>query len=164
MQTALEQGLREYAMEHGCTKMHTPKPMGTASESGAEVFKLGYFDRSAYLAQSPQFYKRMAMAAGIDRVFEIGPVSRAEPSFTSRHATEFTGVDVEPSWIDDVEDVMAFEERMLAHAIARVAETRGEGIQQVFGIEVAVPELPFPRVTMAEDRRSCWPAAGTRRG
>ncbi|MGW1937100.1 amino acid--tRNA ligase-related protein [Streptomyces goshikiensis] len=68
--------------------------MGTASESGAEVFKLGYFDRSAYLAQSPQFYKQMAVAAGIDRVFEIGPVFRAEPSYTSRHATEFTGVDV----------------------------------------------------------------------
>lgn len=111
-QTTLEQGLREYAMQNGCTEMHTPKLMGTASESGAEVFKLGYFDRSAYLAQSPQFYKQMAVAAGIDRVFEIGPVFRAEPSYTSRHATEFTGVDVELSWIDDVEDVMAFEERI----------------------------------------------------
>ncbi|MFJ3922801.1 aspartate--tRNA(Asn) ligase [Streptomyces sp. NPDC090022] len=150
VQTTLEQGLREYAMEHGCTEMHTPKLMGTASESGAEVFKLGYFDRSAYLAQSPQFYKQMAVAAGIDRVFEIGPVFRAEPSFTSRHATEFTGVDVELSWIDDVEDVMAFEEQMLAHAIAKVAEVHGERIREVFGVEVAVPETPFPRITMAE--------------
>ncbi|WP_435610292.1 aspartate--tRNA(Asn) ligase [Streptomyces sp. C10-9-1] len=150
VQTTLEQGLREYAMEHGCTEMHTPKLMGTASESGAEVFKLGYFDRSAYLAQSPQFYKQMAVAAGIDRVFEIGPVFRAEPSFTSRHATEFTGVDVELSWIDDVEDVMAFEERMLAHAIAKVAEVHGERIREVFGVEVTVPETPFPRITMAE--------------
>lgn len=79
-QTTLEQGLREYAMQNGCTEMHTPKLMGTASESGVEVFKLEYFDRSAYLAQSPQFYKQMAVAAGIDRVFEIGPVFRAEPS------------------------------------------------------------------------------------
>ncbi|MHC6627475.1 aspartate--tRNA(Asn) ligase [Streptomyces globosus] len=150
VQTTLEQGLREYAMEHGCTEMHTPKLMGTASESGAEVFKLGYFDRSAYLAQSPQFYKQMAVAAGIDRVFEIGPVFRAEPSFTSRHATEFTGVDVELSWIDDVEDVMVFEERMLAHAIAKVADVHGERIREVFGVEVAVPEMPFPRITMAE--------------
>ncbi|MEU6210455.1 aspartate--tRNA(Asn) ligase [Streptomyces sp. NPDC047023] len=150
VQTTLEQGLREYAMENGCTEMHTPKLMGTASESGAEVFKLGYFDRSAYLAQSPQFYKQMAVAAGIDRVFEIGPVFRAEPSFTSRHATEFTGVDVELSWIDDVEDVMIFEERMLAHAIAKVAGVHGERIREVFGIEVAVPETPFPRITMAE--------------
>ncbi|MGW6393364.1 aspartate--tRNA(Asn) ligase [Streptomyces sp. NPDC055103] len=150
VQTTLEEGLREYAMEHGCTEMHTPKLMGTASESGAEVFKLGYFDRSAYLAQSPQFYKQMAVAAGIDRVFEIGPVFRAEPSYTSRHATEFTGVDVELSWIDDVEDVMVFEERMLAHAIAKVAEIHGERIREVFGVEVAVPETPFPRITMAE--------------
>ncbi|WP_406075183.1 aspartate--tRNA(Asn) ligase [Streptomyces virginiae] len=149
-QTTLEQGLREYAMQNGCTDMHTPKLMGTASESGAEVFKLGYFDRSAYLAQSPQFYKQMAVAAGIDRVFEIGPVFRAEPSFTSRHATEFTGVDVELSWIDSVEDVMGFEERMLAHAIAKVAEVHGARIREVFGVEVIVPETPFPRITMAE--------------
>ncbi|MGW6572877.1 aspartate--tRNA(Asn) ligase [Streptomyces sp. NPDC054945] len=150
VQTTLEQGLREYAMRNGCTEMHTPKLMGTASESGAEVFKLGYFDRSAYLAQSPQFYKQMAVAAGIDRVFEIGPVFRAEPSFTSRHATEFTGVDVELSWIESVEDVMAFEERMLTHAIAKVADVHGEQIREVSGVEVTVPETPFPRITMAE--------------
>ncbi|WP_405710761.1 aspartate--tRNA(Asn) ligase [Streptomyces xanthophaeus] len=150
VQTTLEQGLREYAMRNGCTEMHTPKLMGTASESGAEVFKLGYFDRSAYLAQSPQFYKQMAVAAGIDRVFEIGPAFRAEPSFTSRHATEFTGVDVELSWIESVEDVMAFEERMLTHAIAKVADVHGEQIREVSGVEVTVPETPFPRITMAE--------------
>ncbi|MET9218663.1 aspartate--tRNA(Asn) ligase [Streptomyces sp. NPDC003300] len=153
VQTTLEEGLREYAMRNGCTEMHTPKLMGTASESGAEVFKLGYFDRSAYLAQSPQFYKQMAVAAGIDRVFEVGPVFRAEPSFTSRHATEFTGVDVELSWIDDVEDVMRFEERMLAHAIAKVAEIHGEAIRTALGVEVVVPEVPFARITMAEAQR-----------
>src|SRR5690606_22543018 len=102
VQTTFEAGLREYAYAEGFTEMHTPKLMGTASESGAEVFKLGYFGGDAYLAQSPQFYKQMAVAAGIERVFEIGPVFRAEPSFTSRHATEFTGVDVEMAWIDDV--------------------------------------------------------------
>ncbi|WFB08195.1 aspartate--tRNA(Asn) ligase [Streptomyces sp. LX-29] len=150
VQTTLEQGMREYAYAEGCTEMHTPKLMGTASESGAEVFKLGYFDRSAYLAQSPQFYKQMAIAAGIDRVFEIGPVFRAEPSFTSRHATEFTGVDVELAWISDVEDVMVFEEQMLTHAIAKVAEAHGKAIQEHFGVEVVVPRTPFPRVTMAE--------------
>ncbi|MBH1932764.1 aspartate--tRNA(Asn) ligase [Streptomyces sp. AV19] len=150
VQTALEQGMREYAYAQGCTEMHTPKLMETASESGAEVFKLGYFGRDAYLAQSPQFYKQMAIAAGIDKVFEVGPVFRAEPSFTSRHATEFTGVDVELAWINDVEDVMAFEERMLAHAIAQVAEKHGEAIREHFGVDVVVPEAPFPRITMAE--------------
>ncbi|MFI6489219.1 aspartate--tRNA(Asn) ligase [Streptomyces sp. NPDC050564] len=150
VQTTLEQAMREYAYAQGCTEMHTPKLMGTASESGAEVFKLGYFDRSAYLAQSPQFYKQMAIAAGIDRVFEIGPVFRAEPSFTSRHATEFTGVDVELAWIDSVEDVMAFEEQMLTHAITKVAAAHGGAIRETFGVEVTVPTTPFPRITMAE--------------
>jgi aspartyl-tRNA synthetase len=145
--------MREFAYAHGCTEMHTPKLMGTASESGAEVFELGYFGRSAYLAQSPQFFKQMAIAAGIDRVFEIGPVFRAEPSFTSRHATEFTGVDAELAWIDGVEDIMAFEEQMLAHVAAQVAERHGAAIREAFGAEVTVPSVPFPRITMAEARR-----------
>jgi aspartyl-tRNA synthetase len=153
VQTTVEQTMRQFAYSQGCTEMHTPKLMASASESGAEVFKLGYFNRAAYLAQSPQFFKQMAIAAGIDRVFEIGPVFRAEPSFTSRHATEFTGVDVELAWIDDVEDVMAFEERMLAAVLAAVADQHGEAIREHFGVEVAVPRVPFPRVTMAEAQR-----------
>jgi aspartyl-tRNA synthetase len=150
VQTTVEKAMREFAYAHGCTEMHTPKLMGTASESGAEVFELGYFGRSAYLAQSPQFYKQTAIAAGIDRVFEIGPVFRAEPSYTSRHATEFTGVDVELAWISDVEDVMDFEERMLAHVLANVAKEHTEAISDLLGTEVTVPELPFPRITMAQ--------------
>ncbi|MFC7306848.1 aspartate--tRNA(Asn) ligase [Streptomyces monticola] len=166
VQTTLEQGMREYAYAQGCTEMHTPKLMGTASESGAEVFKLGYFDRSAYLAQSPQFYKQMAIAAGIDRVFEIGPVFRAEPSFTSRHATEFTGVDVELAWINRVEDVMVFEEQMLTHATRKVADAHSEAIRETFGVEVTVPATPFPRITMAEAqeilRANGWDSEGAK--
>ncbi|WP_416976902.1 aspartate--tRNA(Asn) ligase [Streptomyces sp. T028] len=166
VQTTLEQGMREYAYAQGATEMHTPKLMGTASESGAEVFKLGYFGGSAYLAQSPQFFKQMAISGGVDRVFEIGPVFRAEPSFTSRHATEFTGVDVELAWIDGVEDVMAFEEHMLTHAIAKVADAHGGAIAERFGVEVTVPTTPFPRVTMAEAqkilRESGWDRAGAK--
>jgi aspartyl-tRNA synthetase len=150
VQTTFEQAMREYAYGQGFTELHTPKLMGTASESGAEVFTVRYFDRTAYLAQSPQFYKQMAIAAGIERVFEIGPVFRAEPSYTSRHSTEFTGIDVEMAWIDSVDDVMAFEERMLAHALAQVAEKHGDTITEVYGIELTVPQVPFPRVTMAE--------------
>jgi aspartyl-tRNA synthetase len=164
VQTTLEQGMREYAHSEGFTEMHTPKLMGTASESGAEVFKVGYFHQTAYLAQSPQFYKQMAISAGIERVFEVGPVFRAEPSFTSRHSTEFSGVDAEMAWIDDVEDVMAFEERMIAHALAKVADTHGEAIAEVYGVKVTVPELPFPRVTMAQAleimRAQGWDPAG----
>jgi aspartyl-tRNA synthetase len=149
VQTTAEQAMREFAYRHGCTEMHTPKLMGTASESGAEVFKLGYFGRSAYLAQSPQFFKQMAIAAGIDRVFEIGPVFRAEPSYTSRHATEFTGVDAELAWIDGLEDVLEFEEQLLHHAITAVVLRHGEAITRHTGARVTIPDLPFPRITMA---------------
>lgn len=164
VQTTLEQAMREYAYAQGCTEMHTPKLMAAASESGAEVFTLGYFDREAYLAQSPQFFKQMAIAAGIDRVFEVGPVFRAEPSFTARHATEFTGVDVELAWIHDVEDVMAFEEGMLEHALAKVAEAHADQIEEHFGVQVVVPATPFPRITMAEAQKLLrgqgWDPAG----
>src|SRR5437868_13635277 len=91
----------------------------------------------------------MAMAAGFGRVFEIGPVFRANPSFTSRHDTEFTSVDVEISWIDSHEDVMGFEERWLAHTLGVVREHHGSEIERTFGVEVVVPELPFPRLTLA---------------
>jgi aspartyl-tRNA synthetase len=77
-------------------------------------------------------------------------VFRAEPSFTSRHATEFTGVDVELAWIDSVEDVMSFEEQMLAHALAEVAAAHGPAIEEHFGRTVTVPSVPFPRLTLAQ--------------
>jgi aspartyl-tRNA synthetase len=166
VQTTVEQAMREFAYREGCTEMHTPKLMGTASESGAEVFKLGYFGNSAYLAQSPPFYTQMAIAAGIDRVFEVGPVFRAEPSFTSRHATEFTGVDVELAWIDGVQDVMDFEERMLVHTLTTVKNVHGDAIRERFGVEVTVPALPFPRITMARAqqilRARGWDPQGTK--
>ena len=160
VQTTVERAMREFACAEGCTEMHTPKLMGTASESGAEVFEVGYFGAAAYLAQSPQFYKQMAIAAGVDRVFEIGPVFRAEPSFTSRHATEFTGVDVELAWIASVEDVMSFEERMLAHALATVAAAHGTAIEEQFKTTVTVPRVPFPRLTLAEARAMTGTGAG----
>jgi aspartyl-tRNA synthetase len=160
VQTTVEQAMRAFAFSQGCTEMHTPKLMGTASESGAEVFEVGYFGRQAYLAQSPQFYKQAAIAAGIDRVFEVGPVFRAEPSFTARHATEFTGVDVELAWIDGVEDVMDFEERMLAHVLAEVAVAHGPAIKEHFGVDVVVPSVPFPRISMAEALQIAGAKAG----
>jgi aspartyl-tRNA synthetase len=95
----------------------------------------------------------MAMAAGFDRVFEIGPVFRADPSFTTRHSTEFTGLDMEMSWIESHEDVMAFEERWLQYTLERVRAQFGDAIREALGVEVTVPEVPFPRVTMAEAQR-----------
>jgi nondiscriminating aspartyl-tRNA synthetase len=150
VQSTVEHAMRSFWREHGFIELHSPKLMGSASESGAELFKVEYFDRTAYLAQSPQFYKQMAMAAGFGKVFEIGPVFRANPSFTSRHDTEFTSVDVEISWIDSHEDVIAFEEAWLAHVLSAVKQEHEAEIEETFGAQVVVPALPFPRITLAD--------------
>ena len=95
IQSTLVEGMREYLYSEDFTEIHTPKLIGTASESGSEVFEVSYFDRKAYLAQSPQFYKQMAIVSGLERVFEVAPCFRAENSNTYRHATEYTSFDVE---------------------------------------------------------------------
>ena len=153
VQTTLERAMREFWEQQGFTQIHSPKLMGTASESGSELFQLEYFGQKASLAQSPQFYKQMAMAAGFDRVFEIGPVFRANPSFTSRHDTEFTSIDVEMSWIESHDEVMEFEEAWLQYAIGRVSRVHGEEIKKCFGVDVIVPALPFPRIQLTEARQ-----------
>ena len=150
IQTTAEHAMRSYWLDRDFVEMHSPKIMGTPSESGAELFSLGYFEKTAYLAQSPQFYKQMAMAAGFEKVFEIGPVFRADPSFTSRHMTEFTGVDMEISWINSHEDVMSFLENWLAYTYAQVKAKHGEQIKDTLSVDLVVPTVPFPRLSMAE--------------
>ena len=150
IQTTVEMAMREFWISNGFVEIHTPKIMGSPSEGGAELFTLEYFGQTASLAQSPQFYKQMAMAAGMDRVFEIGPAFRADPSFTPRHSTEFTSVDMEMSWIESHHDVMQFEEAWLQHVLQTVKEKHGTEIAETFGTEVIVPGLPFPKVTMEQ--------------
>ncbi len=149
-QSAFAEGFREYLIKNNFTEIHTPKIIGTASESGSDVFELTYFDTKAYLAQSPQFYKQMAMASGFERIFETGPVFRAEKSYTNRHATEFTGFDLEFSYIDSYEDVMDLEEDVLIHALTRVKEKYGDAIKETFGVDVVIPTKPFPRMKLAD--------------
>ena len=141
---------REFLVERDFIEIHSPKLIGAESESGAGVFKVDYFDRAAYLAQSPQFYKQMAMAAGFERIFESGPVFRAEKFASRKHATEFTGFDLEFSYINSYEDVMHMEEEMLAYALSEVAKKYQEEIQRVFNIDLVVPTLPFPRMDLHE--------------
>ena len=150
LQTVLTAAMREFLVEKNFVEIHTPKLIAAASESGSDVFAVKYFDTTAYLAQSPQFYKQMAMAAGLERIFETGPVFRAEKSYTNKHATEFTGFDLEFSYIDSFEDVMKMEEELLAYALAKVKEECGEEIKELFGLEVVVPSLPFPRMKLAD--------------
>nr|WP_300816784.1 aspartate--tRNA(Asn) ligase [uncultured Acetatifactor sp.] len=150
VQTTLVNAMRQYLLKESFIEIHTPKLIGAASESGADVFEVEYFDRKAYLAQSPQFYKQMAMASGFERIFEVGPVFRAEKSFTSKHATEFTGFDLEFSYIDSFRDVMRMEENLLRAGLEAVRERYGERIKEQFGMEVIVPDTPFPVVTLKE--------------
>lgn len=148
VQTKFVESARKFLIENGFLEMHSPKIISHPSESGSDLFTLDYFGEKAYLTQSPQFYKQMAMASGLDRIFEIGPVFRAEKSFTNRHTTEFTGIDLEISWVESLEDVMQMEERMIAYAFKEVKEAYGEEVQNLFGVEIVVPSLPFPRMKM----------------
>ena len=153
IQTTLEHAMRTYWIERDYVEIHSPKLMGSPSESNAELFEVDYFEGKAYLAQSPQFYKQMAQAAGFGKIFEIGPVFRADPSFTSRHATEFVSVDAEISWIDSHEDVMRMQEELLVAALTAVKNKHGEEIKTYFDVDVVVPSLPFPRIPLAEAKR-----------
>ena len=150
LQTTLTAALREFLIERNFTEIHTPKLIAAASESGSDVFEVKYFDTHAYLAQSPQFYKQMAMAAGLERIFETGPVFRAEKSYTNKHATEFTGFDLEFSYIDGCEDVMKMEEELVTYAIAKVKAAHGEKIKELFDMDLEVPTVPFPRMKLAD--------------
>lgn len=150
VETTLNQAMRQYAIDHGCIEIHTPTLIGTSSEGGADVFEVKYFDKKAYLIQSPQFYKQMAMCAGFEKVVINTPVFRAEKSHTKQHATEFSGFDIEISYISGVEDVMQFEENLLAYAIGEVAKKHGEKVKELLNVDIVVPTVPFPRITMKE--------------
>lgn len=150
IESTFVQAMREYLYKNDFTEIHTPKLIGAASESGSEVFEVKYFGRNAYLAQSPQFYKQMAIAAGMSKVFEVAPCFRAENSNTNRHATEFTSFDLEFSYIDSYEDVMDFEEDLIISGLTKIKEKYGDKIKELFGREVIIPLKPFPRMKLKD--------------
>lgn len=149
-QSYLVNKMREYLLDHDFIEIHTPKFIASASESGAEVFEVKYFDTKAYLAQSPQFYKQMAIAGGLERVFEVAPCFRAEKSHTKKHATEFTSFDVEFSYINSFQDVMNLEAEMIAYGLEKTKEKFGDKVKEVFGVDIVVPKLPFPQMKLAD--------------
>ncbi len=152
-QTIAEMAMREYWISHNFIEIHSPKILGTASESGAEVFKLDYFGRIVYLAQSPQFYKQMAMASGFNNVFEIAPAFRAENSHTAYHATEFTSIDCEISWIKSHHDVMDMEEEVCKAALKKLKEEIGKEYIDLFKKEIDINDVAFPRIPFAEAKK-----------
>ncbi len=150
VQTCFINAMREYVVSNNFIEIHSPKIIGAASESGADVFELEYFGNKAYLAQSPQFYKQMAMCSGFEKVFEIAPAFRAEKSNSYRHATEFTSFDIEMSYIESLEELMNFEENLFIAGLSAVKEKYGEEIKRIFNVEVIIPSKPFPRIKLEE--------------
>ena len=150
VQTCFINAMREFVVSNNFIEIHTPKIIGAASESGADVFELNYFGRKAYLAQSPQFYKQMAMASGFEKVFEVAPAFRAEKSNSYRHTTDFTSFDIEMSYIESLEELMNFEENLFIAGLSAVKEKYGEEIKRLFNVEVIIPTKPFPRIKLEE--------------
>ena len=143
------EGIRTYLTSQGFVEVSTPKIVAAGAEGGSTLFPIKYFDKSAYLAQSPQLYKQNLMATGLDRIFEIAPAYRAEASDTVRHIAEFTSLDVELAFIQSSEDVMAVAEGIVRASLEHVAEHAQEELRTL-GATIEVPKEAFPHVTYAD--------------
>ncbi|MGB0652019.1 MAG: aspartate--tRNA(Asn) ligase [Thermoplasmatota archaeon] len=140
---------REYFGEHGFTEITTSNIIAASSEGGTDTYKVDWFGKECFLSQSPQLYKQMMMASGMDRVFEIARYFRAEKHATTRHLNESTAFDLEVAWVESEEDVMEVIEGLLHHIWKSVVENCGPQLEAL-GADVPVPALPFRRVTYEE--------------
>ncbi len=134
-------GFREFMLSQNFTEIHTPKIVAAGAEGGANIFKLKYFDKDAYLAQSPQFYKQTCVAF-FDRVFEIAPVYRAEKHNSTRHLNEYIGLDFEMAFINDMHDVMAMETAMLKYVVDYVAKNYPTEIEMLGATLPVIDDIP----------------------
>ncbi|UCE74576.1 MAG: aspartate--tRNA(Asn) ligase [Methanomassiliicoccales archaeon] len=139
---------REVFEKEGFIEVHTPKIVATATEGGTALFQAQYFEKKAYLNQSPQLYKQMLMATGFDRVYEIGPAFRAEEHDTTRHLNEFTSIDIEMAFADE-EDAMGILEKCVYNAVLKTREVN-ESDMRILGTDIDIPALPLQRVTYSE--------------
>ena len=139
---------REVFENEGFIEVHTPKIVATATEGGTALFTTQYFEKKAYLNQSPQLYKQMLMATGFDRVYEIGPAFRAEEHDTTRHLNEFISIDIEMAFSDD-EDAMGILEKCIYNAVLKTREKNEEEMRLV-GADMDIPALPLQRITYTE--------------
>jgi aspartyl-tRNA synthetase len=145
-----EQAFRDWFIKNGFIEIHTPKITAVASEGGAEVFEIKYYDKKAYLTQSPQFFKQMSMAAGFEKTFEITPYYRAEKSYTSRHACESFNMDFEISYINDHHTLMDIEEAAIKSVHKVIEKKCGKMLKDVMGIDFHAQTNKFPRITLEE--------------
>jgi len=149
IQHSLVRYAREFLEMNDFVEIHTPKLVAEATEGGANLFEVKYFERKAYLAQSPQFYKQLMLLAGFGRVFEIAPVFRAEKHNTRRHVNEYTSFDFEMAWISGVEDVMKMEEKMLNYSFEKTKKAAVQELE-LLNVNLVIPKVPFKRVKYAE--------------
>ncbi|NJE25349.1 aspartate--tRNA(Asn) ligase [Thermococcus sp. MV5] len=149
IRSSVFRAVRDFFYREGFVEIHTPKIIATATEGGTELFPMKYFERDAFLAQSPQLYKQIMMASGLDRVFEIAPIFRAEEHNTTRHLNEAWSIDGEMAFIENEDEVMQFLERLIAHVIAYVRR-HNERELRVLNFELEEPKLPFRRITYTE--------------
>ncbi len=149
IRSATLHAISDYLWDHGFIQAQTPKIVAAATEGGTELFPLAYFDKEAFLNQSPQLFKQMLMSAGFDRVFEIGPIFRAEEHNTVRHLNEATSIDIEMSFADQ-EDAMQILENVVAYAYQYVKDHCGEALKTLGITDFKVPTVPFTRITYKE--------------
>ena len=142
--------LKAYAnimRQTGFQEIKTPKIVNAATEGGANFFKIKYFDRDAYLAQSPQFYKQAGVGI-FERVFEIGSVFRAEPHYTTRHVNEYIGMDAEMGFIENLEDIIAELEKAMRHMMKEISKNCQADLEKY---NAQIPEdKPIPRIKLSE--------------
>ena len=149
IRSSVFKAVRDFFYQEGFIEIHTPKIIATATEGGTELFPMKYFERDAFLAQSPQLYKQIMMASGLDRVFEIAPIFRAEEHNTTRHLNEAWSIDAEMAFIESEDEVMGLLERLVAHAINYVRE-HNEKELKILDLELEEPKLPFRRITYTQ--------------
>ncbi|MFZ5436790.1 MAG: aspartate--tRNA(Asn) ligase [Bacillota bacterium] len=148
VQAEMVHAFRSFLRQQGFTEISTPKIVSAGTEGGAELFAVRYFDETAYLAQSPQFYKQMMVGAGYERVFEVGKAYRAEPHDTSRHLNEYLSLDLEMGFVKDENDLMDFENALLEYMMNYLAETCKKSLDT---LQVKLPSVgEIPRMRLSE--------------
>lgn len=147
VQNCIVNGFREFLNNEGFIEIHTPKIVKEGAEGGTEVFEVKYFENKAYLTQSPQFYKQMMVASGIERVFEVGHAYRAEEHNTNRHLNEYISLDLEMGFIEDEKDIMEIEERLLKYIIEKLNSECSEYLELLNAnlpiIKEEIPKIDF---------------------
>jgi len=145
IQAEIAEGFSSFLRKEGFTRIHTPKLVKEGAEGGANVFSLDYFGEKAYLAQSPQFYKQMMVISGMERVYEIGPVFRAESHSTIRHLNEYISMDLEMGFVEDEVELMELETELLRYIFSHLNEKCHEGLEV---LKIELPEIPAQIPTM----------------